>query len=168
MAGTEKAGDDGRGSPASASVIVAVLMVTVAAIAAGGVFGLQLHALTEQSLRREAEVEEAEPAAEVKPAFTEPATVRALPAIVTNLASPQGAWVRIEASIVLAGEPAAGDDLLATKIAEDIVAFLRTVPLAEIEGASGFEHLRADLSDRVRVRSDGRARELVVHTLLIE
>lgn len=160
-------GDSGRGNPVSGSFVLALLMVTLAAVAAGGVFGLQLHALSEETLRRDAEADETG-AAEVKPIFNEPATIRSLPAIVTNLAGPQNAWVRMEASIVLAGEPASGDDLLATKIAEDIVVFLRTVSLSEIEGASGFEHLRADLSDRVRVRSDGRARELVIHTFLIE
>lgn len=166
------AADERQGGVTQASAVVAVLTVTLAAIAAGGVFGLQLQALVEASLRREAEVKEAAPAdlkpADLKPAVTEPATIHTLPPIVTNLAPPPNAWVRIEASIILGGDPVSTDEVLTTKIAEDIVAFLRTVPLADIEGASGFQHLREDLNDRMRVRSDGRVRELVVHTFLIE
>ena len=60
------------------------------------------------------------------------------------------------------------DDQLAAKIAEDMVAFLQTVSVTEIEGASGFQHLREDLNDRVRVRSDGRVRDLVIHTFIVE
>ena len=45
---------------------------------------------------------------------------------------------------------------LAAAIAEDIVAYLRTVPLAQLEGPSGFLHLREDLNDRARIRSGGK------------
>ena len=58
--------------------------------------------------------------------------------------------------------------MLAAQIAEDIVAYLRTVSLAQIEGASGFQHLREDLNDRVRVRSGGKVRDLVIQSLVVE
>jgi flagellar FliL protein len=58
--------------------------------------------------------------------------------------------------------------MLAAQITEDIVAFLRTVPLTQIQGASGFQHLREDLNDRVRVRSGGKVRDLVIQALIIE
>ncbi len=58
--------------------------------------------------------------------------------------------------------------MLAATITEDIVAYLRTVSLAQIEGASGFQHLREDLNDRARVRSGGKVRELIIHTLIVE
>ena len=58
--------------------------------------------------------------------------------------------------------------MLAAQITEDLVAFLRTVPLAQIQGASGFQHLREDLNDRVRVRSGGKVHELVIQALIIE
>jgi flagellar FliL protein len=57
---------------------------------------------------------------------------------------------------------------LSAQIVEDIVAFLRTVSLTQIQGASGFQHLREDLNDRVRVRSGGKVRDLVVQSMIIE
>ena len=45
---------------------------------------------------------------------------------------------------------------------------MRTVPLAQLEGPSGFLHLREDLNDRARIRSGGKVRELVVHALVLE
>lgn len=158
---------DRGGKLSPAGTMVALLMVTVAAIAAGALFGLQVQVLVERSLKPSDEATEIEPA-DIKPVLPEAAAIRNLPPVVTTLDGPQRDWVRIEASIVLAGEPSAGDDLLAAKIAEDIVAFMQTVSAADIEGASGFQHLREDLIDRARVRSDGRVRDLVVHTFIVE
>jgi len=69
---------------------------------------------------------------------------------------------------VLAGEPSTGDDLLAAKIGEDLLAFLRTISPEDIEGPTGFEHLREDLIERARVRSNGRVRDLVIHSFIVE
>ena len=93
--------------------------------------------------------------------------VRALQPIVTNLAGTPPVWIRIEASLVFHESPADADTLVA-RISEDIVGFLRTVPVSQIEGATGFQHLSEDLNERVRVRSDGLARELIIQGLIIE
>ena len=169
MKANERAVEHGNKS-SPASVVVAVIMVTFAAVAAGGVFGLQLQTLVEESFRRKDVAPEAEAGAapKLKNGLAEAATIRALPPVITNLAGPQRVMVRIEASIVIAGERVDEDDQLAAKIAEDMVAFLQTVSVTEIEGASGFQHLREDLNDRVRVRSDGRVRDLVIHTFIVE
>lgn len=162
-----EAADQRGGGTSPASVVVAVIMVTLAAVAAGGVFGLQLQALVEETFRHKDDAAEAE-APKIKNGLAKAASIRALSPVITNLAGPQRVMVRIEASIVLAGEREDEDDLLAVKIAEDMVAFLQTVSVTEIEGASGFQHLREDLNDRVRVRSDGRVRDLVIHTFIVE
>ncbi len=163
---------DGKGSGRLpfASTAVALLMMTIAAAAAGAMVGLQVQALVERSSSGQPEAATEIGPAEVKPAsfLSDAAAIRNLPPVITNLAGPQRAWVRIEASILLAGEPSTEDDLLASRIAEDIVAFMQTVSAADIEGASGFQHLREDLNDRARVRSDGRARDLVIHTFIVE
>jgi flagellar FliL protein len=98
----------------------------------------------------------------------EGAIVKSLPAIVTNLAAPDRTWLRLEASIIVEAAEAKQADLLAAQIGEDVVAFLRTVTLPQIQGASGFQHLREDLAERVRVRSGGRVRELLIQTLIFE
>lgn len=160
----------GRGRPSQASTAIALLMLTIAAAAGGALFGLQLQALIERSdsqvnAAREVDLLETGPVSALP---DDAAAIRNLPPVITNLAGPQRAWVRIESSIVLAGEPSDDDDVLAARIAEDITAFVQTVSAADIEGASGFQNLREDLNDRVRVRSGGRARDLVIHGFVVE
>ena len=58
--------------------------------------------------------------------------------------------------------------LLTGRIAEDIVAYLRTTTLAQFEGASGFQNLVEDLDERVRLRGGKDVRELAVHGVVIE
>src|SRR5262247_3951735 len=88
----------------SALALVAELVIlTCFAVGAGGLFGMMVLANPEQAGQK------AEPAAaHAKKAARPPETiiVRPLPAIVTNLASPQKTWVRMEAAVVV-GDAAA-------------------------------------------------------------
>jgi flagellar FliL protein len=158
---------DHRRKPSRLHTTIVLSMLTLAAAAAGGIFGLQVHALVEKP-RRQADQAAEFQTESFKPVFLDAAEIRNVPPVITNLAGPHRVWVRLESSIVLAGEPTAEDDLLAAKIGEDLLAFLRTISPTDIEGASGFQHLREDLVERVRVRSNGRARDLVIHSFIVE
>jgi flagellar protein FliL len=147
------------------SLAAAMLVVTVLGVAVGGAFGLLL--LPKAEKETPAKADPASPPA-VKGRFGPTASLRALAPIVTNLASPQNTWVRVEAALVVDGEQTGDANVLAAQITEDLIAFLRTVSLVQIEGASGFQHLREDLSDRVRVRSGGKVRDLVLQTFIVE
>lgn len=92
-------------------------------------------------------------------------TVIPLDAITTNIGAPTDVWVRMEASIVL-DAPQAPE--LPGIIQQDLLAYLRTVKLHQIEGASGFRHLKADLEERAAIRSDGHVKGLLIRTLLFE
>lgn len=83
----------------------------------------------------------------------------------TNLASPASIWVRLDASLVL-DTPQPPD--LVEAVHQDLLAYLRTLKMHQIEGASGYQHLRADLNERAAIRSDGHVREVLVRTLLFE
>ena len=104
-----------------------------------------------------------------KTRYSEAANLKPLPPIVTNLAEPEG-HVDPDRGVgrLRSPTPSAASNALACAIAEDIVAYLRTVPLAQIEGPSGFLHLREDLNDRARIRSGGKVRELVIQALVLE
>jgi flagellar FliL protein len=93
--------------------------------------------------------------------------LRPLAPIATNLAESPPVWIRLEASLVFDEVPADADALSA-RITEDIVGFLRTVSVKQLEGASGFQYLSEDLNERVRARSDGAVRELIIQGLIIE
>ena len=60
------------------------------------------------------------------------------------------------------------NDVLAGEIRQDILAYLRTVSLAQIQGPSGLLHLREDLNERVQIRSKGAVKELVIQALIVQ
>ncbi|MEQ1944675.1 flagellar basal body-associated FliL family protein [Mesorhizobium sp. VNQ89] len=93
-------------------------------------------------------------------------TVIALPAITTNIASPPDVWVRMEVSLVLDAPPETAD--LAGAVSQDLIAYIRTIKMHEIEGASGFRHLRENLDERASIRSDGHVKQVLIRTLLFE
>ncbi|MHA6641557.1 flagellar basal body-associated FliL family protein [Mesorhizobium sp. A623] len=85
--------------------------------------------------------------------------------ITTNLASPDTVWVRLDASIVFdAPQPPE----MARAVHEDLLAFVRTLKLHQIEGASGYQHLKADLQERASIRSGGHVKAVLIRTLLFE
>jgi flagellar FliL protein len=147
------------------SLMIAMFVLTGLSMGAGGLFGLQV---LSRIAKHAPAVKVEAPAGDARHGrFSDKVSLYALSPIVTNLASPERAWIRIEASLVIDGE-GVETKVLAASITEDTLAYLRTVSLPLIEGASGYLHLREELNDRVRVRSAGKARELILHSLIVE
>lgn len=146
-------------------VIAAVATLTLLGIGSGGLLGLHLRARLDGAAESKAE-SAAQP--QIKSPYPAGMGLRPLAPIVTNLAGAERTWIRLEGALVMEGDQSAEAKMLAAQISEDIVAFLRTVPLAQVQGASGFQHLREDLNDRVRVRSNGKVHDLVIQALIIE
>lgn len=149
--------------PSLITLILAMTVLTGLSLGAGGLFGLQvLSRVGKQAPPAKVEAPEGR-----KGRYSDKVTLFALSPMVTNIASPERTWIRLEASIVLDGE---GVDAkgLAAAITEDTVAYLRTLSLPLIEGSSGLLHFREDLNDRVRIRSGGKVRDLIIHTLIVE
>ncbi len=91
-------------------------------------------------------------------------TLVALAPITTNIASPADTWIRMEVSVVYDGpQPAA----MSEDIHQDLLALVRTLKMHQIEGASGYQHLKADLEERASIRSQGHAKQ-IHQTLLVE
>lgn len=164
--------DDGRSEaggppPRQLSTFNFILIVAALTLAAGGIgflCGLQILSSAQDAFRSAA----AESGAvHGEPARMANAKLRPLTPIVTNLAEAKSVWIRIESSLVFDEIPEDAD-ALAARISEDIVGFLRTVSMKQIEGATGFQHLTEDLNERVRVRSSGRVRELIIQGLIVE
>lgn len=85
--------------------------------------------------------------------------------ITTNLSYPSDSWVRVEVALVFDTAP---DPVMAETIHQDVMAYMRTVSLQQIEGPRGFQHLREDLSERAAIRSDGQVSNILFRTFLIE
>jgi flagellar FliL protein len=82
-----------------------------------------------------------------------------------DLTAPSDVWVRMEASLVF-DTPQPTE--LALAVHQDLLAYLRTLKLHQIEGPSGFQHLKADLEERAKIRSDGHVTQVLIRTLLFE
>jgi flagellar FliL protein len=140
--------------------VFALLLMTVLALAMGGAFGTLIYPAPPP----EKQHIQPPPDRAGRPGFI----LVPLPPVTTNLAGGSRVWVRLEATLVM--EEGLGDKTLplANKIAEDIVAYLRTVTPEQLEGASGFQHLREDLNDRIRIRSEGKVSDILIQTMIIE
>ena len=105
-----------------------------------------------------------EPSASAPP----PSTIFDLPPIVTNLGAPQDTWVRLEGSIIFDPRTLPHPEAAAGRIGDDILAYLRTVSLRQLEGPIGLENIRQDLNERAAIRSDGKVRAFVIRTLVVQ
>ncbi|KVK41411.1 flagellar basal body protein FliL [Agrobacterium deltaense] len=85
--------------------------------------------------------------------------------ITTNLAYPATNWVRLEVALMFKGPVEVG---LAEDIHQDIMAYVRTVSLQQLEGPRGFQYLKDDIQERVDLRSQGRVSKVMFRTFVIE
>ncbi|HXW70474.1 MAG TPA: flagellar basal body-associated FliL family protein [Methylocella sp.] len=164
MASDNNANKDMAASPSARSLIMVMVALTLVAGAAGAYIGLHMQSRPTngpQSLGKcQTGVSTPEDAQEE--AFLE------LPPVITNLAEPSDAWVRVQAAIVFDRTKMSKPNVAASEIGGDILAYMRTLSISQIEGASGLQHVREDLNERAAVRSGGLVRELILHTLVIQ
>jgi flagellar FliL protein len=93
--------------------------------------------------------------------------VRELKPIVTNLGGGGSSWVRLEASLIVDPDFKLDEKKL-VDITNDIVAYLRTVTPAQVEGVAGLRRLREDLSERLSVRTDKKIHEILIQTMVVQ
>lgn len=94
--------------------------------------------------------------------------LREIRPIVTNLAEPSGAWVRVELALVISGSKNANLDESLAEFVSDSTDFLRTVTAQEIQGVNGLRRLREDLLDRARFRIGAAAEAVLIQTLVVQ
>ena len=138
-------------------LIAVVGGLTLVAIAGGAVLGMMLGSSEAPPVVAEA------PAAVVTEAAPAEASGETVPGshtqviklepVVTNVSNPHNVLVRLEASILLDQTKTTELDVVVAQIQGDTLTFLRTIDLAQIEGARGLLHLREDLRERAMLRS---------------
>lgn len=85
--------------------------------------------------------------------------------ITTNLAYPSENWIRLEVALMFNGGI---DPAMAEAIHQDILAYVRTVSMQQIQGPRGFQYLKDDIQERVDLRSQGRVSKVLFRTFVIE
>ena len=160
------ASENGKGS--AMGLIIPVLVVTLAAAGGGFLVARQVVAQAKAAAAGEpaAAADKPTPAA-VAAAGRQP-DIKELTPVVPNLAAPAGAVVRLQAAIVYDKAFAPQAELLAAKIGDDTLAYMKSLTVAQLEGAEGLQHLREDLGERAALRSDGRVRDVLIETLVVQ
>jgi flagellar protein FliL len=142
---------------------IALLIVTLLGAGVGGFFGMLIPGIVGYEVAQKVQPDQAKPATQASKL-----SIRMLQPVTTNLANPSTTWIRLEAAALIKEDLGGEGELILAKLTEDITAFMRTVALDQIEGPSGFQNLREDLNDRVRVRSNGKVSELLIQALVVE
>jgi flagellar FliL protein len=148
--------------PGAAGFLAALAIMTVLA---GGT-GLGLAFIVHERAARIGQVETTPPPAPLR--YAPGTSLFRLEPIVTNLRYPRETFIRADISLVLDEPDETARTRLAAEVSGDIMAYLRTIDLARLEGASGLQFLREDLSERATIRSEGRVRELILETLVVQ
>ena len=146
--------------------IGALALATLVAGGTGAGLGMYLVSSVEKSVDLKKR-EEADKAVKVLN-YSGDLALRSVGSVVTNLAEPSDSWIRLESSVVFKTGALQNPDVTLAEIRADVIAYLRTLSMAQIEGPSGLQHLREDLNERVALRSKGSVREIIVETLVVQ
>lgn len=148
-------------------LIITAAVVTLVAVGGGVVLGMKTSSSIEKTI---ADREAAKPV-EDRPLslkYSGDMVLKPIDAVVTNLASPTDTWIRLETAMVFKNGSIANPEVTAAELRQDMVAYVRTVTLAQLEGPSALQHLREDLNERASLRTNGAVAELIIQTLVVQ
>jgi flagellar FliL protein len=146
------------------TLLAQVGVLTILGAAGGGFVGTLIVAKVRAAITAAALPVDTTP----KTALSEDVIVKELPPIVTNLAQPEGMKIRLQASILFNKKEVETPTLMSAQITDDLVGYLKTLSIAQLQGGSGLQSLREDLNERVTIRSEGHVRELIIETLVVQ
>jgi flagellar FliL protein len=146
--------------------ILTLGLLTLLSAAVGGGFGLVMVSGIEKQVEDKYKALPAKPTA-VSP-YTGDVAIKKLAPVVTNLVGSGNDWVRLEASIVYKASQEQNPDVMLAETRQDVLTYIRTLSLAQIQGPSGLLHVREDLNERVKLRSNGAIQEIVLETLIVQ
>ncbi|MGY5806886.1 flagellar basal body-associated FliL family protein [Rhizobium sp. LEGMi198b] len=164
MAAAADASEKGKGSPLI-MMIVGLVILTVLGGGGGWFLGTMVSPKINTATAVAKAAEQTPTGEKQAAAAAEANGIIQLDPITTNLAYPSQNWIRLEIALMFKGKP---DAQLAEAIHQDILAYVRTVSLQQVEGPRGFQYLRDDVQERVDLRSEGRVSKVMFRTFVIE
>ena len=93
---------------------------------------------------------------------------RQLQPLITNITMPPDLWVRLEGAIVYDQADVDDPEIMVSTLSGDLLAYLRTLTLREMQGADGLMFVRQDMKERVIARTQGKARDIIIQTLVVQ
>lgn len=91
-----------------------------------------------------------------------------IPPVITNVAEPPTVWLRLEGGITYLKSGEKKPDVLAGETAQQIVQYIRTIKLSDVEGHDGMQFLQDDLNDITRSLSNGQVQNVLISGLIVE
>ncbi len=158
---------EGAAPKKGGGALIALIILTVLAGAGGGGLGYKMAGTVEHVV--EARIAAEPPKKEEKPLkFEGDLGSQGLKPVVVNLAAPSSTFVRLEGTLVYKNGALPNPAVTASEVREDIMAYMRTLTLSQLEGPSALQHLREDLNERASVRSQGKVKELILETMVVQ
>ncbi|WP_420415009.1 flagellar basal body-associated FliL family protein [Roseibium sp.] len=147
------------------SFFAALILIGLVGAGAGAGLAKFVSDMTETAVH--GRIREAQAFSQTLP-FAPSTRLQRLEPLVTNLAVPNKAWIRLQASLLLEDDPDGDVAVLRKRIEDDFMSYLRTLTMAHLEGSVGLQHLREDLNERAKVRSKGQVREVILESVVIQ
>ncbi len=162
----DKSKNDTPTGGGAAGFVMSILLAAVLGIGGGGAFGY--FAMPDASAPspepKTKSVAKAEP---VPGRFPSDAIELTVPSVITDLDTDPKMRARLDVSIIVAhGTPQS--TTLIGEVREDMIAYLKGLTVADIQGVRGFQNLREQLDDRARVRGRGTILGLLIGGLVLE
>lgn len=104
----------------------------------------------------------------VDEATHKPVSIVKLEPIVTNLSDTADVWVRLEASMLFHGETAENKEVLAAKLSQHVLAYLRTLKLKDLQGNGAVNAIVQDMNEITKTISEGEAQGVLISGLVFE
>jgi flagellar FliL protein len=168
---------EGEEKPAGGSMVAFLaVLVVLALVGAGAGAGFSMMVLQKPASAAAAKVKEGE-GADVAHAPAAPKDEKAgesaadliapLAPILVSIGGKREHFLRVELA-VLFNEKVPERAALLADINTDLVAFLSTLTVEQLDSASGLEFLREDLAEIVQLRTKKRARGVILKSLMVE
>jgi hypothetical protein len=97
-----------------------------------------------------------------------PFEVVQLPPIITNIEDPPKVWVRLEGNLLFDSKGKVSSAVLTAKLAQHVLAYLKTLRLTDLQGAGAIHALSQDLDEIVKTLSDGQVQGVLISGLVLE
>jgi flagellar protein FliL len=160
--------DDARtGGASTADFVKSAIVAVVLGISGGGAFGYFVVPDGSGSSNPSAAQSIESPQSPSAGRFPNDALEVEIPSLIAELETEPRMRVRLDVSIIVAhGTPET--TTLKGEVKEDVIAYLKGLTLADIQGVRGFQNLREQLDDRARIRGRGAILGLLIGGLLLE
>lgn len=165
--------DDEKNKPAAKSSIVSTIIYFIVATLAAGIVGVGYSMALKPASRKEpvqnVNLIATSKAVELpKKATAKKRVVHQLKPIIVNLQVPSDVWIRLDAAVLLVEEKDENHQVLVGLVTQDILAYLRTLSLNDIEGPIGLMNLRRDLNRRIQIRGKEKVEKLFILAMVVQ